>query len=373
MADLIPAEIRKIAEDTQKIEDELFKKAVKTPEELAAEEKVAKEKAEAEKKAAEEAAAEPTEEEKAEAEKKAAEEKEAKEAEEAARAAEVEDPEKAEHKYNVLKGKYNKELPREREARKAAEEKLISSETENSILRRQLADLTNRLEVVERGGSNKKEPEESVKGSDMLAELDADPDIVFLKNEYPDFWKGVKKALTKTYDRAVENTASKITKVEKKVEVSEETTRKNAWNAFHKYLDDNVEGWREVNVSPDFKKWLVQEEKHLGIKEAIDEVDGKRVAKFFVDFAKSKEPPKKNKEDAPKEDKLPEDKTVAPPKGAKPNPPARKVSDKNEKITQESIAQFYERKRKGFYVGRETEMNVEEKKIELAVVEGRVI
>ena len=390
MSDTMPAEIRKLAEDVQKMEDELFKKPPQTPEEKAAADKAAAEKAEADKKTAEETAAkeaadaELTPEQKAEAEKKAAEEKVAREAEEAKAAEEAGKPEDFEHKYKVLQGKYNKELPRERDSRKAAEERAVGIEYENSQLRNQITNLTARLEKLEKGGDPKKvEDSTSGKGvTDTLNELETDPEIQFVKNEFPDVWKGFKKALTKTYDKFIEGTAGKISKVEEKIKANEETTAKTAWMGFNKHLDDNVEGWRVVNKDPEFHKWLDQEESYSGvpkkilIKQAIDEMDAPRVARFFVDFAKSKAVPKKEEtvidETKNAQGKIKDGTDVMPPKGQKTPLPTRPVDTKSEIITQEFIANFYDKKRRGYYLGRESEADVEEKRIEKAVVENRV-
>ena len=305
MSDIVmPAEIRKIAEDVQKMEDELFKKPP-TPEERVAADKAAAEKAEIDRLAAERVATEEIEltpEQKAEAEKKTVEEEsaeEAKKAEELRISGEAGKPKDYEHMYDVLKGKYNKELPREREARKSAEERSVGIEYENSQLRKQIADLTAKLE---KGEVKKVEDVTANKGvADTLNELESDPEIQFVKNEFPDVWKGFRKALTKTYDKFVEGTAGKITKVEEKIKSTEETAAKTAWMGFNRHLDDNIEGWRIVNRDPAFHKWLEEEESYSGvpkkilIKQAIDEMDGPRVGKFFIDFAKTKKadiPPK---------------------------------------------------------------------------------
>lgn len=389
MSDTMPLEIRKIAEETQRIEDEIFKKPP-TPEEKVAADKAAAEKVEADRLAVEKTAAEAelTPEQKAESEKKAAEEKIAQEAKEAEEAAAVEpetDAEKSDHKYKVLQGKYNKELPREREARKIAEERAVGVEYENSQLRKQIVDLTSRLEKLEKGDGVKKVEDSTTSKSvtDTLNELETDPEIQFVKSEFPDVWKGFKKALAKTYGSFIEGTASKITKVEEKIKSTEETAAKTSWMNFNKHLDDNVEGWRIVNKDPEFHKWLDEEEEYSGvpkkilIKQAIDEMDGPRVGKFFIDFAKTKTVSKKDetvldevKIDKPVKDKDGND--IMPPKGQKLQPPKRPADNNTEIITQEHIADFYDKKRRGYYVGREAEGDAEEKRIEKAVVECRV-
>ena len=380
MSNTMPAEIRKLAEDVQKMEDELFKKP-QTPEEKAAADKAAAEKAEAEKKTAEEVVVkadetELTEEQKAEAAiQKAADDKIAQEAEAAKVAAEEGKPEDFEHKYKVLQGKYNKELPRERDARKSAEERTVGIEYDNSQLRKQIIDLTAR---IEKGEVKKVEDVATGKGvTDTLNELETDPEIQFVKNEFPDVWKGLRKALTKTYDKFIEGTAGKITKVEEKIKSTEETANKTAWIGFNKHLDDNIEGWRVVNKDPAFHKWLDEEESYSGvpkkilIKQAIDEMDGPRVGKFFIDFAKTKVVPKVK--ETTEENKTKKDgDDLMPPKGVRTPPPKKQVDKNSEIITQEHIADFYDKKRRGYYLGRESEADVEEKRIEKAVVENRV-
>lgn len=397
---LLPAEIRKIQEDTQKIEDSLFKKEPeKTPEQIAEEQKAAKEKEEAEKAAAE--ASKRSEggeegeilsgEEKAEAERKAAEEIEAakkKEEEEAARIAEeAGKPVNWEHKYKVMSGKYNKELPRERDARKTAEDRAITVEYENSELRKQVTQLNERIGNLETGKSTKADlkPEESSKAvTAILDELESDADVQEIKREFPDFWKANKKALNKIADVILRGASEKVTKIEKHFESSKEETRKSNWIAFHKYLDENVVGWRTVNKDPIFETFL--EEKIYGVSKrqlidkAIDEMNGPEVAKFFVEFAKSKEPPPVKKREG-EEENAGKDKggqppkpadTTNPPKGQKTTPPKRPEDKNKEIITSEHISKFYDDKRRGLYQGREAEAMAEEKRIEKAVAEGRV-
>lgn len=375
MSDFRPAEIDKIAKEVQQMEDEIFhgkKPAEKTPEQLAAEE------------AAKQGVTGPTG--PTGATGPTGDEAGVGETGPTGPTGPKEPEVKKdgfEHKYNVLKGKYNKELPRERETRKAAEERSISLEYENSQLRKQISDMAGRLDRLEKGG--KAEPTQEVnKGvEDLLTELENDPEATYVKQEFPDVWKVLKKFAVKTHDKIVSSTMGKITKVEEKVNTSEENSRKVAWVGFNKHLDDNVEGWRVVNKDPEFSVWLDQEEGYSGIpkkiliKQAIDEMDAPRVARFFVDFAKTKEAPARvpAKQEVVEEAKKPGEKkveNVMPPKGVKPGLPKRPVDEKSEIITQEEIAAFYEKKRRGFYLGREAEGDAEEKRIEKAVVDNRV-
>jgi hypothetical protein len=372
---VLPFEIRKVQEDTQKIEDALFKKEPPKKEEPKKEEPPVKE----------EPSKEPPVEEPPKEEVPA--EELPKEEEPPREEPPKEEPGKPvdwEHKYRVIDGKYKKELPREREARKAAEDRTISVEYENSELRKQVADLTGKLETGKPVSANAEIDKIPKTVQTALDELDSDSEVQLIKNEFPAVWKALKKTLAKASEAILQGATEKVSRVEKKIEVSEEEIRRTNWNAFHKYLDDNVSGWRVVNKDPGFSEALQEVDEYSGktkkalIDDAIHQMDGKRVAKFFLDYAKSKKPPEPKKE-APKDEtvedgeKIPaKPADVNPPKSRK-NPPPAKPDDKNKQIiTTEHITKFYEDKRRGAYLGREAEFLAEEKKIELAVVEGRV-
>jgi len=289
--------------------------------------------------------------------------------------------EKEEHKYSVLKGKYDKEVPRLHKDLKSANEHLLAIQSENAKLRESLASMNSRIATIEGSGA---QPAEQAQ---MLKDLENDPDVQVAMQNFPDVWKAVDKAITKRVEAIKVTTVGKLEKVEADLKRADETAKMTADQAFSNYLDSNVEGWREVNVDDNFKAWLRQPvDKYSGrtkmdiIMEDISRKNAPKVAEFFVDFAKEKqaEAESAKSSQAPVEatdgkpaepEKVPV--KVAPPKGRVSAPPRNVEPDKTI-ITSDHIADFYDKVRRGFYNGKPEIMLTEEKRIEKAVAEGRI-
>jgi len=287
--------------------------------------------------------------------------------------------EKAEHKYSVLKGKYDKEVPKLHKDLRAANEQLLTMQSENAKLRTSIAEMNDRIAKIEASGA----PES--KKLEMLQDIENDPDIRVATENFPDVWKAVSKAIDKKVAAITATTAGKLEKVEADVKKADETSKNTADQAFYGYLDNNVQGWRDVNTDETFKIWLEQPvDKYSGrtkmelIRESIGRRDSSKVAEFFVDFAKEKEAaakpaePGKENEPAQEPEPIPEKIPVNPPKGRTAQTPKKVEIDKTT-ISSEHIADFYDKVRRGYYNGRQEAMQAEEKKIEKAVAEGRVV
>lgn len=282
---------------------------------------------------------------------------------------------KAEHKYSVLKGKYDKEVPKLHKDLKAANERLLAMQSENATLRTSIAEMNDRVSKIEGSGAT------DSKKLEMLQDLENDPDIRVATENFPDVWKAVNKAIDKKVEAIAKATAGKLEKVESDVKRADETAKNTAEQNFYQYLDTNVQGWRDVNTDDEFKSWLNQpSDKYSGrtkmdlIRDSIGRKDSQTVAAFFIDFAKEKEaaaiPAEVVVETKETEVEKPSVK-VSPPKGRAGVPPRKGEADKTF-ITSESIADFYDKVRRGHYDGRLEERATEEKRIEKAVAEGRI-
>ncbi len=283
---------------------------------------------------------------------------------------------KAEHKYSVLKGKYDKEVPRLHKDLKAANERLLAMQSENASLRTSIAEMNDRVSKIEGSGATES------KKLEMLQDLENDPDIRVATENFPDVWKAVSKAIDKKVEAIAKTTAGKLEKVESDIKRSDETAKNTAEQNFYQYLDTNVQGWRDVNTDDEFKEWMNQPlDKYSGrtkmdaIRESIGKMDAQKVSEFFVDFAKEKEAAAKPAEvvaQTTEESMVGKPAVkVNPPKGRTGVPPRKGETDKT-LITSESIADFYDKVRRGHYSGRPEEQAAEEKRIEKAVAEGRI-
>lgn len=276
-------------------------------------------------------------------------------------------PEDFEHKFKVLQGKYNKEIKEGKDKIRETSDRLLNLEGERSDLLKKVIDLTDRVGKLDKGKDG--EPVDIPSSVD----LESLPETQYIKAEFPDVWKAMKVVIA----HSAKDTQKKFDDVEKKIETSTKASDTTSWNTFNQYLDTNVEGWREVNVDPEFKEWLKVPEKYSGITKLelinrdISSRDGTSVAKYFKDFATEKavkvNPPTSGGTPPP---------PVASPQGtlpkSKPGSPPPKRPATPENLTTEHITDFYQKLQRGYFIGREAEASAEEKRIEKAVMEGRV-
>jgi len=275
------------------------------------------------------------------------------------------------HKYDVLKGKYNKEIKEARVSVEQASGRVQALEYERTQLTGQVRDLTSRLEKLEKG----KEPSDTPPSS---YDPEKDPDLEYLKREFPDAYKSFNALLTRSINAAVGQVRKELKQVDQNVKDVAEQGKLSAKSTFDKYLDDNVKGWRTIDIDPGFAAWLQQPvpytnvPKRIFIDKAIREFDGITASKFFLDYALENSaddtPPTPPPPPGPKKPVIPTD--VVPPRAPTPPPPRRPQN--TETITAAEIAKFYEDRMHGKYRGREAEMLADEKRIEKAVAEGRV-
>lgn len=224
----------------------------------------------------------------------------------------VEEPkeENWEHKYRVLQGKYDKEVPR------------LNKELKR--LRKENADLLRRIELLElmiAQQASASTPQSSGSGG---RDEDADPEIEKLRQEFPEVYAAVEKLLNKKLSTAVNKIEEVKTQVEK--------------GNFFSRLDAEVPDWRELNSDPDFLDWLKEIDENTGFKRhdllllAYQKGDVPTVAKFFKAF--------KEKEAMSKSSPAPAVKGTAP-VSRQSSAPTR-ASEVNKKMWKESeIREFY--------------------------------
>jgi hypothetical protein len=259
--------------------------------------------------------------------------------------------EKAEHRYEVLKGKYNKEVP-----------DLATRLNDQSTLIRNLQD---QLALI------RKPVEESVKAKSLLEEVAEDPNVKYLKDEYPEVYKGLEAVAKKIEESA--NT--KIKALTDQFEEEKTHTKKTDSERFYEDLD-KVDGWRDINRSDEFNNYLDEIEPLTGFKrrsiltDAYTSLDSSRVKSFFTDFAVRT--PRANNVDEVVVD------TVKKEKGISPNTVSvKKIVDRSNKkenfIKASEITKFRDDVRRGVYTGRQKEQDAEDARLTLAVSEQRVL
>jgi len=260
------------------------------------------------------------------------------------------------HKYEVLRGMYNKDV---------------------QDLRYQLGLLQGKLQEYEKRIQDiPKEPGQKQQdiAQAVLADIESDPDVGFLKTEAPYIWK----ALEKITSKVVRVTNDEVSRVASKIDEQSAKVTRSEEERFYDKLDTTIPDWEEINKSPEFIQWLSEVERYTGVsrhallEDAYKRKDANRVVAFFEDFKTLNNKETQQKGAIP-DNKVPKD--VAPPKSAgtrKPLPGKESKQD-FEVIKSSDIQQFYSDVRRGKYEGRDEEKRKIEAKIERALVEGRII
>jgi hypothetical protein len=149
-------------------------------------------------------------------------------------------------------------------------------------------------------------------------------------------------------------------------------------------LNENVDNWREINVSEEFKAWLTEADPYVGeqrgalLNEAFTKNDATRVVNFFKGYLKEQTAVQPG-DQTPKQRATPEKaaqvdlETLVSPGGASEAAPASAQEGNAGKFfTQAEIAAFYADVQKGRYRGKEQEKDRLEREIVAAANEGRV-
>ncbi len=169
------------------------------------------------------------------------------------------------HKYEVLKGKYDSEVPR-----LYKEIKALKRERDNLLSRMNLLEqIVMQMQSVQaQGGSSA--PQQAKE------QVEEDEELKRLKEDYPEIYKAVAKLVEKKVG-PVEN---KVTEFNKEVAIQ----------TFYAKLDSMLPEWRQLNSDPDFLEWLSQPEGDTGFTRhqlmlmAYNNLDAAGVAKWFKKF-----------------------------------------------------------------------------------------
>lgn len=241
-------------------------------------------------------------------------------------------------RYKTLKGKYDKEVPR-------LHQELKQLRDENAFMR-------SKLELLEQMVVQKSQSQPS-----GISEQEAgDPEIEQLKEDFPEIYRAITKLLDRVTKKVV--TKDEIKQVEDKVTQA-------TFQTFYNKLDNLVPDWRTLNEDPDFLAWLNDRDPFTGrtklelLRLAYQEGDADRVAVFFNEYKKQKQP-------SPQNDLS---KLASPPRGRSPSPAAGGSTNKPF-FTEEQITDFYLKKAQGKIPKAEAERI--EREIIQASKEGRI-
>lgn len=175
--------------------------------------------------------------------------------------------EKAQHKYDVLQGKYNKEVPQ-----------LHNQMKELNVELNQMRNLLASLETA-------KTPVELKPGEKLLK-----PEEI---EEYgEDMISVVRRAAKEELMPIIQQLQDENTKLNTMLGNMSESVAGNARTGVYRYLDAEVPNWKELNADQVFLTWLDEIDVMSGVprrallQQAHEENNAARVASFFISYLK---------------------------------------------------------------------------------------
>jgi len=177
---------------------------------------------------------------------------------------------KEKHKYDVLKGKYDAEVPGMAGQLRETRELIQSLRSEVESL---------------------KKPEPKPEPKPMFNPQD--PNVEYLKREYPELWEAQEKVMGKF----AEDTSRQITELQAQLETERRTNVEDKKTRFYTDLDGGVKNWRVINGSQEFNDWLDQTEPFTGflrrdiLADAYNKLNIERVKSFYTTFLAAQAPP----------------------------------------------------------------------------------
>lgn len=233
-----------------------------------------------------------------------------------------------EHRFKVLQGKYNSEVPRFAQENK---------------------DLKTRLEQLE----------------SEVTQLKATPPEPLVKQEEIDeYGEGLIDVARRIAQEELAKKQSEIDALKSQINQISTATTNTATNDFFRSLDAIAPEWKQINEDPAFLKWLDEIDELTGeprqslLSKAEQSRDASRVGKFFTSFKKT------SSSWAASSTNALEQQLVPPTSKAPDTPPSKKVWTRGE------IAEFYDRMRRG--VVTDADAIAIEADITAASIEGRI-
>lgn len=233
-----------------------------------------------------------------------------------------------EHRFKVLQGKYNSEVPRFAE---------------------QVKELTKRLDGLEREN-------EQLKAKP--------PEPLVSQQEVDEYGEGLIDVARRIAREELASKDAEIATLKRQMTDLGEATTKTVSNDFFRSLTGMVPEWEALNVDPNFIKWLEEvddltgQTKQVLLSQAEQARDASRVAKFFTSYKKATSSWAANAQQSL------ESQVVPPTNKAPDTPPSKKVWTRGE------IAEFYNRMKRGLV--SDTEAIAIEADITAASIEGRI-
>lgn len=233
-----------------------------------------------------------------------------------------------EHRFKVLQGKYNSEVPRFAQENK---------------------DLKSRLEALE---------------SEMTQLKATPPEPLVKQEEIDEYGEGLIDVARRIAQEELAKKQTEIDALKAQINQISTATTNTAKNDFFKSLSAIVPEWEQINADPAFLSWLDEFDELAGetrqalLSRAEQARDAARVGKFFTSYKKTSSSWAANSQSAL------EQQVVPPTSKAPDTPPSKKV------WTRAEISEFYDRVRKGAV--SDADAIAIEADITAASIEGRI-
>jgi len=266
------------------------------------------------------------------------------------------------HKFSVLQGKYDAEVPR--------------YTYRISFLENQIEDLKKQIDRAEpvvdpaAPGAAPKTASEFTGFTDLLKTSDSEPMKKFREN-FPDFIEPMGAILNEFGGRVLKQSEERIAAIEKS---STETKQ----SAFVRALNEAHPDWQTVcQTDPNWPMWLNKTDRYGRkpldvLKDAQAKLNPEVVVNLLTDF-KREIPGNPPAPPAPSTPAPPDPaKFVTPPSGPSQGAPVVTPQGQVEPVSRSYINQFYQDKAKGRYRGKEKEAESIEAKINAALAAGKV-
>lgn len=270
---------------------------------------------------------------------------------------------KAEHKYDVMAGKYDKEVPR-------LTYRIAFLENQIDDMKRVQADLP--VGIPAQSGASAPGTAVTIPSQTTIGETlrhSADEKLKSFRENFPDVFEFVASAVDMAANKATTDTEARLKAVEQK-------SAKTAQDEFLDTMNKDVPEWQSIcQEDPKWVQWLNQSDRYSAkkrldlLKEASAGFNAGVVVNMLNDFKKEMgmgNPPSPQ----PIIPTPPQPVFVTPPSGPSQPPHAPAQA---EFITRSFIDQFYQDVVHGKYRGRDKEEKAIKAKIDLAVSKGLIL
>jgi len=267
------------------------------------------------------------------------------------------DPAHWRHKYDVLKGKYDKEVPRLQQA--------------NSAMQGQITDLQNQMQEILQSSVENSEP--------------IQPGTYLKEDEIEDYGQDmidvVKRAAREEFEPMLAKLQEENSQLRGLLGGMQQQTVQNARQTMLEQLDSALPNWREVNGNQEFLGWLENVDPYSGnkkldmLRQAFEGNNTARVMAFFKGFLNENAAFTTSQSPAPTqaEPKVGLETLVAPGRASDGDDPRAQEGNVNGKVWNSAeITEFYRDVQRGKYQSNPVERERLERDIFLAQQEGRL-